>query len=118
MSTQDDQERSAQWSRMLKSMRLVSGGGTIVLFLAILGPVIMNQAPPLFLLLAVAPALVWMTTWIWEGRPPKGWSAKDPARAEQAYQQLRKVGARLMALGLVFAIGSLVFAVLEISTHH
>src|SRR5260370_31742757 len=115
---QDEQERSEQWSRMLKSMRLLGGGGAILLFLGLLGLVILNEAPPLVLLLALGPALLWMTTWIWEGRPPKGWSAKDPARAEQAYQQLRKVGGRLMALGLVFAIGSLIFAVLQISTHH
>jgi uncharacterized protein YjeT (DUF2065 family) len=115
---QDEQERSEQWSRMLKSMRVLGGSGAVLLFLAILGPVIMNQAPPLFLLLALGPALVWMTTWISEGRPPKGWSAKDPALAEQADQRLRKVGGRLIAVGLVFAIGSLVFAVLQISTHH
>ena len=114
----DEQEQSQQWSRMLKTMGLLGGAGAVALFLGILGPVIMNQAPPLFLLLVIAPALVWMTTWMLEGRPPKGWSARDPARAEQADQRLRKVGGRLMAVGLVFAVASLVFSVLEISTHH
>jgi uncharacterized protein YjeT (DUF2065 family) len=118
MSIQDDQERSAQWSRLLKSMRLLGGGAAILLFLALLGPVILNLAPPRLLVLALGPAMLWLTTWIWEGRPPKGWSARDPALAEQADQRLRKVGGRLMALGLVFAIGSMVFAVLQISTHH
>jgi hypothetical protein len=115
---QDEQERSEQWSRILKSMRLLGGGGAIVLFLAILGPVIMNQAPAPVLLLALGPGLLWMTTWIWEGRPPKGWSVKDPARADQAHQRLRKWARRDLILGLVLAVGALIFAVLQISTHH
>jgi hypothetical protein len=115
---EDEEERSEQWSRMLKSMRLLGGAGAILLFLALLGPVILNEAPPLVLLLALGPALLWMTTWIWEGRPPKGWSVKDPARADQAQQRLRKGARRYMTFGLVLAIGTLVFAVLQISTHH
>jgi hypothetical protein len=115
---EDEQERSAQWSRFLNIMRLLGGGGAIVLFLAILGPVILNQVPPLALLLALGPALLWMTTWIWEGRPPKGWSVKDPARADQANQRLRRWARRDLILGLVFAGGALIFALLQISTHH
>src|ERR1700736_6143543 len=115
---QDEQERSEQWARMLKSMRLLGGGTAILLFLGLLGLVILNEAPPLVLLLAVGPALLWMTTWIWEGRPPKGWSVKDPARSDQANQRLRKWARRDLILGLVLAVGSLTFALLQISTHH
>jgi hypothetical protein len=99
-------------------MRLLGGGGAILLFLGLLGPVILGEAPALLLLLAVGPALLWLTTWIWEGRPPKGWSPKDPARADQAYQRLRKWGRRELMIGLVLAIGSLIFVLLQISTHH
>ncbi len=115
---QDEQERSEQWSRMLKSMRLLGGGAAILLFLGLLGLVILNEAPPLVLLLALGPALLWMTTWIWEGRPPKGWSVSDPARADQAHQRLGKLARRDLILGLVLAVGALIFAVLQISTHH
>jgi len=115
---QDEQERSEQWSRMLKSMRLLGGGAAILLFLGLLGLVILNEARPLVLLLALGPALLWLMTWIWEGRPPKGWSVRDPARADQANQRLRKWARRDLALGLVLAVGALIFAVLQISTHH
>ena len=115
---QDEQERSEQWSSFLKSMRLLGGGGAILLFLGLLGPVMLNQLPPLILLLALGPALLWLTTWIWEGRPPKGWSVKDPASNVHAQQRLRKWARRDLILGLVLAIGTLVFALLEISTHH
>ena len=115
---QDEQERSEQGARMLKSMRLLGGGSAILLFLGLLGLVILNEVPPLVLLLAVGPALLWMTTWIWEGRPPKGWSVKDPARSDQANQRLRKWARRDLILGLVLAGGSLIFALLQISTHH
>jgi hypothetical protein len=116
MSIQDDQERSAQWSRLLKSMRLLGGGAAILLFLALLGPVILNLAPPRLLLLALGPAMLWLTTWIWEGRPPKGWSVTDPARADKAYQRLQTGGRRYMIRGLIMAIGSLIFVLLQIST--
>src|SRR5712691_5032830 len=77
---QDEQERSEQWSRILKSMRLLGGAGAILLFLALLAPVILNQLPPLVLVLALGPALLWLTTWIWEGRPPKGCQGCRPNR--------------------------------------
>jgi hypothetical protein len=115
---QDEQERSEQWSRILKSMRLLGATGAILLFLGLLAPVFLNELPPLVLLLALGPALLWLTTWIWEGRPPKGWSVKDPARADQAHQRLRKWARRDLILGLVFAVGALIFALLQISTHH
>jgi hypothetical protein len=115
---QDEQERSEQWSRILKSMRLLGGSAAILLFLSLLGLVILNQLPPLVLLLALGPALLWMTSWIWEGRPPKGWSVRDPARANQAHQRLQKWARRDLTLGLVLAVGALIFAVLQISTHH
>jgi hypothetical protein len=115
---QDEQERSEQWSRVLKSMRLLGGAGAIVLFLALLGPVILNQLPPLVLLLAVGPALLWLTTWVWEGRPPKGWSVKDPARVDQANQRIRRVTRRHLAIGLVLSIGTLMLVLLQISMRH
>ncbi len=115
---QDEQERSEQWARMLKSMRLLGGSTAILLFLGLLGLVMLNEVPPLVLLLTVGPALLWMTTWIWEGRPPKGWSVKDPARSDQANQRLRKWARRDLILGLVLAGGSLIFALLQILTHH
>src|SRR3989475_8045656 len=112
---QDEQERSEQWSRVLKRMRLLGGAGALVLFVALLGPVILNQLSPLLLLLALGPALLWLTTWVWEGRPPKGWSVKDPARSDHAPQRLRRWARRDLALGLVLAIGTLVFALLQIA---
>ena len=115
---QDEQERSEQWSRVLKSMRLLGGAGAIGLFLALLGPVILNQLPPLVLLLAVGPAMLWLTTWVWEGRPPKGWSVNDPARVDQANQRIRKVTRRHLAIGLVFSIGTLMLVLLQIATRH
>jgi hypothetical protein len=118
---QDEQERSEQWSRILKSTALarrLGGSAAILLFLSLLGLVILNQLPPLVLLLALGPALLWMTSWIWEGRPPKGWSVKDPARADQAHQRLGKLARRDLIFGLVLAVGALIFAVLQISTHH
>jgi len=115
---QDEQERSEQWARFLKSTRLLGGSTAILLFLTLLSLVILNQLPPLVLLLALGPALLWLTTWIWEGRPPKGWSVKDPARSDQANQRLRKWARRDLILGLVLAGGSLIFALLQISTHH
>ncbi len=39
-------------------MRLLGGAGAILLFLALLAPVILNQLPPLVLLLALGPALL------------------------------------------------------------
>jgi len=114
----DQQNRFEQWSRMLKSMRLLGGTGAILLFLGLLAPVILNQLPPLLLLLALGPALLWLTTWIWEDRPPKGWSAKDPARADQAHQRLRKWSRRELILGMVLSVGALILALLQISTHH
>ena len=115
---QNEQERSEQWARFLKSTRLLGGSTAILLFLTLLSLVILNQLPPLVLLLALGPALLWLTTWIWEGRPPKGWSVKDPARSDQANQRLRKWARRDLILGLVLAGGSLIFALLQISTHH
>jgi len=115
---QDEQERSEQWARILKSMRLLGGSGAILLFLSLLSLVILNQLPPLVLLLALGPALLWLMTWIWEGRPPKGWSVKDPARADRSLQQLRRWSRRELIFGLVLTIGALIFAVLQISTHH
>src|SRR5207253_7852538 len=85
-------------ARMLKSMRLLGGSTAILLFLGLLGLVMLNEVPPLVLLLTVGPALLWMTTWIWEGRPPKGWSVKDPARSDQANQRLRKWARRDLIL--------------------
>src|SRR6266550_6032738 len=114
----DQQNRFEQWSRMLKSMRLLGGTGAILLFLGLLAPVILNQLPPLVLALALGPALLWLTTWIWEGRPPKSWSIKDSARADQAHQRLRKWSRREMILGLVLTVGALTFALVQISTHH
>jgi hypothetical protein len=115
---QNEQERSEQWARFLKSTRLLGGSTAILLFLTLLSLVILNQLPPLVILLALGPALLWLTTWIWEGRPPKGWSVKDPARSDQANQRLRKWARRDLILGLVLAGGSLIFALLQISTHH
>jgi hypothetical protein len=115
---QNEQERSEQWARFLKSTRLLGGSTAILLFLTLLSLVILNQLPPLVLLLALGPALLWLTTWIWEGRPPKGWSVKDPARSDQANQRLRKWARRDLILGLVFAVGAVIFALLQISTHH
>jgi hypothetical protein len=115
---QDEQERSEQWARLLKSMRLLGGSGGILLFLSLLGLVIVNQLPPPVLLLALGPALIWLSTWIWEGRPPKGWSVRDPARSDQAQQRLQKWARRDLILGLVLGIGALIFALLQISTHH
>jgi hypothetical protein len=114
---QDEQERSEQWARILKSMRLLGGSTAILLFLSLLSLVILNQLPPLVLLLALGPALLWLSTWIWEGRPPKGWSVRDPARLDQS-QQLRKWGRRELTLGLVLTIGGLIIALLQISSHH
>jgi hypothetical protein len=114
---QDDQERSDQWSRVLKSVRLLGGAGAILLFLSLLAPVILKQLPPLVLLLALGPALLWLTTWVWEGRPPKGWSVKDPARSDRSQQQLRKWAGRHLILGLVLTIGVLIFALLQIILH-
>jgi hypothetical protein len=115
---QDEQERSEQWSRMLKSMRLLGGAGAILLFLGLLAPVILNELSPFVLLLALGPALLWLTTWVWEGRPPKGWSVKDPARIDQSHQRLRKWARRDLILGLVLSVGALIFALLQISTFH
>jgi hypothetical protein len=115
---QSEQERSEQWSRILKSMRLLTGPTAVLLFLSLLSLVILNQLPPLVLLLALGPALLWLMTWIWEGRPPKRWSVKDPARMDRSLQQLRKVSRREMTFGLVLTIGALIFGVLQISTHH
>ena len=115
---QDEQEWSEQWSRVLKSMRVLGGLGAVLLFLSLLAPVILKQLPPLVLLLALGPALLWLTTWIWEGRPPKGWSVKDPARADQSHQQLRRWSRRHLTLGLVLTIGALTLALLQISSHH
>jgi hypothetical protein len=115
---QDEQDRFEQWSRILKSVRLLGGSTAILLFLSLLSLVILNELPPLVLLLALGPALLGLTTWILEGRPPKGWSVKDPARADQAYQRLRKWVRRDLIFGLVLAVGALIFAVLQISTHH
>ena len=115
---QDEQERSEQWSRILKSMRLLGGSTAILLFLSLLSLVILNQLPPLVLLLALGPALLWLSTWIWEGRPPKGWSVRDPARSDQAHERRRKWGRRELTLGLVLTIGGLIIALLQISSHH
>ena len=114
---QDEQERSEQWSRILKSMRLLGGAGAILLFLALLAPVILNQLPSLVLVLALGPALLWLTTWMWEGRPPKGWSVKDPGRIDQSHQQLRKWSRRHLIFGLILTIGALILVLLQISTH-
>jgi hypothetical protein len=113
---QDEQERSEQWSRVLKSMRLIGGAGAILLFVGLLAPVILNELPPIVLLLALGPALLWLTTWIWEGRPPKGWSIKDPARLDQSQQQLRNWSRRHLAIGLVLCIGALILVVVQITT--
>jgi hypothetical protein len=83
----------------------------------LLGPVILKQLPRAVLLLALGPALLWLTTWIWEGRPPKGWSVKDSARSDHAHRQLRKWSRRELIVGLVLTIGTLIFALLQISTH-
>ena len=99
-------------------MRLLSGPLAILLFLSLLSLVILSEVPPLVLLLTLGPALLWLMTWIWEGRPPKGWSVKDPARLDQSLQQLRKLSRRELLFGLVLTIGALIFAVLQISTHH
>ena len=115
---QDEQDRFEQWSRILKSMRLLGGSTAILLFLSLLSLVILNELPPPVLLLAFGPALLWLMTWIWEGRPPKGWSVSDPARADQAHQRLGKLARRDLILGLVLAVGALIFAVLQMSTHH
>jgi hypothetical protein len=115
---QDEQERSEQWSRVLKSMRLLGGAGALVLFVALLGPVIVNQLPPLVLLLAVGPALLWLTTWVWEGRPPKGWSVMDTARVDQANERIRKVTRRHVAIGIVLCIGTLILVLLQIAMRH
>ena len=115
---QDEQERSEQWSRVLKSMRLLGGAGALVLFVALLGPVILNQLSPLLLLLALGPALLWLTTWVWEGRPPKGWFIKDPARVDQANQRIRKVTRRHLAIGIVLSTGTLILVLLQISMRH
>jgi hypothetical protein len=115
---QDEQERSEQWSRVLKSMRLLGGAGALLLFLSLLAPVILKQLPPLVLLLTLGPALLWLTTWIWEGRPPKGWSLKDPARIDQSHQQLRTWSRRHLILGLVLTIGVLMLALLQLIPHH
>jgi hypothetical protein len=115
---QDEQERSEQWARILKNMRLLGGSTAILLFLSLLSLVILNQLPRLVLLLALGPALLWLTTWIWEGRPPKGWSVRDPARLDQSQQRLQKWARRDLILGLVLGIGALIFALLQISAHH
>jgi hypothetical protein len=112
---QDEQERSEQWSRVLKSMRLLGGAGALLLFLSLLAPVILKQLPPLVLLLALGPALLWLTTWLWEGRPPKGWSVKDPNRNDQSHQQLRAWSRRHLILGVVLTSGVLILALLQIS---
>ena len=99
-------------------MRLLGGSTAILLFLGLLGLVMLNEVHPLVLLLTVGPALLWMTTWIWEGRPPKSWSIKDSARADQAHQRLRKWSRRELILGLVLTVGALIFALVQISTHN
>ena len=114
---QEEQERSEQWSRLLKSMRLIGAAGAILLFLSLLGPVVLKQLPAFVLLMALGPALLWLTTWVWEGRPPKGWSVKDPARVEQSQQQLRRWSRRHLAIGLVLSVGALILVALQISPH-
>jgi hypothetical protein len=115
---QDEQERSEQWSRVLKSLRLIGAAGAILLLLSLLGPVMLKQLPPFVLLLALGPALLWLTTWVWEGRPPKDWSVKDPARIDQSREQIRKWSRRNLAIGLALSIGTLILVVVQISSHN
>jgi hypothetical protein len=115
---QDEHERSEQWSRNLKSMRLLGGTGAIALFVGLLAPVILKQLPPFLLLLALGPAFLWLTTWVWEGRPPKGWSAKNPARLDQTHRQVRRVTKRHLIVGLVLGFGGLILVVIQLSMQH
>jgi hypothetical protein len=116
---EDEQERARQWSQLLSIMRQIGGSTAILLLLVLLALVILNQVPPLVLLLALGPAILWMTTWIWEGRPPKSFSIKDPARVgEEPLQRLRTFARRELAIGMVLALAGLVFALLQIWTSH
>jgi hypothetical protein len=51
------------------------------------------------------------------GSSTKGWSVKDSARSDYAHRQLRKWSRRELIVGLVLTIGTLIFALLQISTH-
>ncbi|MDQ6714224.1 MAG: hypothetical protein M3Z28_13710 [Candidatus Dormibacteraeota bacterium] len=97
-------------------MRLAGAAGAILLFLSLLGPVILKQLPPLVLLLALGPALLWLTTWIWEGRPPKGWLVKNRARVDQTHRKLRTWTRRHLIIGLVLSVGTLILVGLQIWT--
>ncbi len=66
-----DPDRQQRWDRIVQRLRAITGLGTLALVIALAGPVLLKQLPPNAILLAAAPAITFLLTWLFR-RPPQG----------------------------------------------
>jgi hypothetical protein len=104
-----DPGRQQSWDRIVHRLRAITGLGTLVLVIAVAGPVLLKELPPYALLLAIAPAMTFLLTWLFR-EPPQGWQRPvDDERLERRYQRMRKSSVVHIAL---FGSISLLFILL------
>ena len=104
-----DPDRQQRWDRIVHRLRAITGLGTLALVIALAGPLLLKELPPYAILLAAAPAITFLLTWIFR-QPPQGWNPPvDDDRLERRYQRMRKLSAVHLTL---FGSISLLFILL------
>jgi hypothetical protein len=112
----DEQERQERWSKVLKSIRLMAATSVPLLAISLLAPVISLHVTPLILLLATGPAILWLLTWTWEGRPPAGWHPNSQ-RLESNRLKMERMSRRHLLVGLALGVPAILLAIL-LGSHH
>lgn len=93
-----DPDRQQRWDQMIGGFRTLLAVATLTLFIALAVPVLLNQLPPVVLLLAAWSSLGWLLTWLFRG-PPKGWQPPaDYGPMERNLARMRKVSLIHLAL--------------------
>lgn len=94
-----DPERQQRWDQMIGGFRRLIAVGTLTLIIALAVPVLLNQLPPVVLLLWAAwSSLGWLLTWLFRG-PPKGWQPPaDYGPIERNLARMQKVSMIHLAL--------------------
>ena|SRR6202035_911139 len=100
-----DSDRQQRWDQMIGGFRTLMAVGTLTLFIALALPVLLNQLPPVALLLAAWSSVGWLLTWLFRS-PPKGWQPlAEYGPMERNVARMRKVSLIHLALfGSVDAI--------------
>lgn len=105
-----DADRQQRWDRILYRLRTITGLGALALVIGLAVPVLLKELPlPYAIVIAAAPAVTFLLTWLFP-EPPQRWqSPADEERLARRYQRMQKLSVVHLA---IFGSVSLLFIVL------